>query len=60
MFQTHMWVFGYYFMKSTFDFFVFGNNWIKDLLILALPIKARLSFLHSQSLLSGRFHKPLS
>ena len=40
-------------------FFVFGNNWIKYLLILASPIKARPSFPHSQSLPSGRFHKPL-
>ena len=33
--------------------------WIKDLLCMALPIRTRPSFPHSQSLSSGRFHKPL-
>ena len=35
------------------------ENWIKDLLSMALPTKARPSFPHSQSLPSGSFHKPL-
>jgi len=35
------------------------ENWIKDLLSMALPIKARPRFPHSQSLPSGSFHKPL-
>ena len=34
------------------------ENWIKDLLSMALPIRARPRFLHSQILPSGRFHKP--
>ena len=36
-----------------------AENWIKDLLRLALPTRATLSFPHSQSLPSGSFHKPL-
>ena len=35
------------------------ENWIKDLLSIAPPIKTRPSFPHSQSLPSGSFHKPL-
>ena len=35
------------------------ENWIKDLLSMALPIRTRPSFLLSQSLPSGSFHKPL-
>ena len=35
------------------------ENWITDLLSLALPIRTRPSFPHSQSLSSGSFHKPL-
>ena len=35
------------------------ENWIKDLLSIALPIRTRPSFLPSQSLPSGSFHKPL-
>ena len=35
------------------------ENWIKDLLSMALPIRTRPSFPLSQSLLSGSFHKPL-
>ena len=35
------------------------ENWIKDLLSMASPIRTRPSFLHSQSLPSGSFHKPL-
>ena len=34
------------------------ENWIKDLLSMALPIRTRPSFSLSQSLLSGSFHKP--
>ena len=34
------------------------ENWIKDLLSMALPIRTRPSFLLSRSLPSGRFHKP--
>ena len=36
-----------------------AENWIKDLLGMALPTRARPSFPHSQSLPSGRVHKPL-
>ena len=36
-----------------------AENWIKDLLSIALPTRARPSFPHSQSLPSGSFHKPL-
>ena len=35
------------------------ENWIKDLLIMALPIRTRSIFPLSQSLPSGNFHKPL-
>ena len=35
------------------------ENWIKDLLSMALPIRTRPSFPLSQSLSSGSFHKPL-
>ena len=35
------------------------ENWIKDLMSMALPIRARPRFPHSQSLPSGSFHKPL-
>ena len=35
------------------------ENWIKDLLNMALPIRTRPSFPLSQSLPSGSFHKPL-
>ena len=35
------------------------ENWIKNLLSLALPLKTRPSFPLSQSLPSGSFHKPL-
>ena len=35
------------------------ENWIKGLLIMALPIRTRPSFPLSQSLPSGSFHKPL-
>ena len=35
------------------------ENWIKDLLSMALPIRVRASFPLSQSLPSGSFHKPL-
>ena len=35
------------------------ENWIKDLLNMALPIRTRPSFPLSQSLLSGSVHKPL-
>ena len=35
------------------------ENWIKDLVSMALPIRTRPSFPHSQSLPSGSFHKPL-
>ena len=35
------------------------ENWIKDLLSMAPPIRTRPSFPLSQSLPSGRFHKPL-
>ena len=35
------------------------ENWIKDLLSMAPPIRARPSFPFSQSLPSGSFHKPL-
>ena len=35
------------------------ENLIKDLLSMALPIRTRPSFPHSQSLPSGSFHKPL-
>ena len=35
-----------------------NKNWIKDLLSMALPIRARPRFSHSQSLLPGSFHKP--
>ena len=35
------------------------ENWIKDLLSMAPPIRTRPSFLHSQSLPTGSFHKPL-
>ena len=35
------------------------ENWIKDLLSTALPIRTRPSSPHSQSLPTGSFHKPL-
>ena len=35
------------------------ENWIKDLLSMALPTRARPSFLHSLPLPSGSFHEPL-
>ena len=35
------------------------ENWIKDLLRMAPPIRTRPSLSHSQSLPSGSFHKPL-
>ena len=35
------------------------ENWIKDLLSMALPIRTRPSFPLSQSITSGSFHKPL-
>ena len=35
------------------------ENWIKDLLSMALPTWVRPYFPHSQSLASGSFHKPL-
>ena len=35
------------------------ENWIKDLLSIALPIRTRASFPLSQSLSLGSFHKPL-
>ena len=35
------------------------ENWIKDLLSMALPIRTRPNFPHSQSLPPGSFHKPL-
>ena len=35
------------------------ENWIKNLLCMALPIRIRPSFPHSHSLPSGIFHKPL-
>ena len=35
------------------------ENWNKTLLSMALPIKARPRFPHSQSHPSGSFHKPL-
>ena len=36
------------------------ENWIKVLLSMALPIRARLSFSHHQSLLSGNLHRSLN
>ena len=36
-----------------------AENWTKDLLSMAPPIRTRLSFPHSQSIPSGSFHKPL-
>ena len=36
-----------------------AENWIKDLLRMALPTRASPSFPHSQSLPSGSLHKPL-
>ena len=35
------------------------ENWIKDLLSMAPPIRTRPRFPHSQSLPSGSFYKPL-
>ena len=35
------------------------ENWIKVLLSMALPIRTRTSFLHSQSLPTASFHQPL-
>ena len=35
------------------------ENWVKDLLTMDPPIRIRPSFLFSQSLPSGSFHKPL-
>ena len=35
------------------------ENWIKDLLSMALPIRTRPGFPLSQSLPSGSFHKPV-
>ena len=35
------------------------ENWTKDLLSMALPIRTRLSFSLCQSLPEGSFHKPL-
>ena len=35
------------------------ENWIKDILNLALPIRTRPSFPLSQSIALGSFHKPL-
>ena len=35
------------------------ENWTEDVLNMALPIRTRSSFPHSQSLPSGSFHKPL-
>ena len=40
-------------------FLPINRIWIKDLLSMALPIRTRPSFPHSQSLSSGRFHKLL-
>ena len=37
-----------------------AENWIKDLLSIALPTRASPSFPHSQSLQSGCLHKPLT
>ena len=37
-----------------------AENWIKDLLSMALPTRARDSFIHSQLLPSGSFHSLLS
>ena len=37
-----------------------AENWIKDLLSMVLPTRARSSFPHSQSLPSGSLHKSLS
>ena len=37
-----------------------AENWIKDLLSMVLPTRARPSFPHSQSLPSGSFHRPFS
>ena len=37
-----------------------AENWIKDLLSMALPTRASPSFPHSQSLQSGCLHKPLT
>ena len=37
-----------------------SENWIKDLLSMALPIRTRLSIPLSQSLPPGSFHKPLT
>ena len=37
----------------------FAENWIKDLMSMAPPIRARLTLPHSQSLWSGSFCKPL-
>ena len=37
-----------------------AENWIKDLIRMALPIRARPSFTHRQSLPAGSFHKPLN
>ena len=36
-----------------------NENWIKDLLSMALPIRTRPSIPLSQSIPSGSFHKPL-
>ena len=36
-----------------------AENWIKDIMSMAFPTKARPSFPDSQSLPSGSFHKPL-
>ena len=35
------------------------ENWIKDTLSMALPIRTRLSFPHSEPPPSGSFHRPL-
>jgi len=37
-----------------------AENWINDLLSMALPTREKPSFPHSQSLPSGSLHKPLT
>ena len=45
--------------KNSYQLHPSTENWIKDVLSMALPIRARPNFSHSQSLPSGSFHKPL-
>ena len=46
--------------SQIYKYTISTENWIKDLLSMAPPIRTRPRFLLSQSLPSGSFHKPLN